>query len=237
MVMIKIDLHIHTIRSHDAVTLPEEVIEAVRRRGLDMVAITDHNHLDGALALREMAPDMIIVGEEIRTTAGELIAYFLEEWVPPGLPLQETIERLRAQNAFISVPHPFDRLRRGAMHVANPSEILDNVDALEVFNARCIFAADNDRALALARSQGLQMTAGSDAHIAWEIGRAYVEMPPPVPGSRVFSSRDEFAASLAQGRVVGRLTPPPIHFFSAWNRLLKKTIFKTASTVRSREVK
>jgi predicted metal-dependent phosphoesterase TrpH len=217
MVMIKIDLHIHTIRSHDAVTLPEEVIEAVRRRGLDMVAITDHNHLDGALALREMAPDMIIVGEEIRTTAGELIAYFLEEWVPPGLPLQETIERLRAQNAFISVPHPFDRLRRGLMCAVQPSEVLDNVDALEVFNARCVFSADNDRALTLASSQGLLMTAGSDAHIAWEIGQAYVEMPP-------FADREEFAASLAQGRVVGRLTHPAIHLTSTLSKLLTRRV-------------
>jgi predicted metal-dependent phosphoesterase TrpH len=220
--MIKLDLHVHTNYSLDASTSPEEVIETARRRGLDMVAITDHNRLDGALALKEMAPDMIIVGEEIRTTDGELIAYFLEEWVPPGLPLRETIERLRAQNAFISVPHPFDRLRRGAMRVASPSALLDYVDALEVFNARCVFPADNDLALALAESQGLLMTAGSDAHIAWEIGRAYVEMPPPAPGVKTLTCRDELAASLAQGRVVGQLTHPIIHFSSTWNKLLKR---------------
>jgi predicted metal-dependent phosphoesterase TrpH len=215
--MIKVDLHVHTVHSPDASTSLEGVIETVRRRGLDMVAITDHNSLDGALALREMAPDLVIVGEEIQTTDGELIAYFLEEWVPPELPLRETVERLRAQNAFISVPHPFDRLRHGAMLVAQPSELLENVDALEVFNARCVFADYNARALALARSQGLLMTAGSDAHIAWEIGQAYVEMPP-------FAGRDEFAASLAQGRVVGRLTHPAVHFTAALNRLLKRIL-------------
>lgn len=181
-----------------------------------MVAITDHNRLDGALALREMAPEMIIVGEEIRTAQGEVIAYFLQEQVPPRLSIEETIERLRAQNAFVSIPHPFDWARLGALCRANPS-VLKNVDALEVFNSRCLFASTNKRAQALAKSRGLLMTAGSDAHIAWEVGRAYVEVPRPAGGK--FTGRDDFAAALSAGRVVGKMTPMPIHFFSAWSKL------------------
>jgi predicted metal-dependent phosphoesterase TrpH len=212
MKLLKVDLHIHTLYSGDCGTSLEKIVEAARSRGLDKIGVTDHNRLDGALALREMAPDLVIVGEEIITTHGELIAYFLKELVPPGLSPLEAIERLRAQNAVISVSHPLDRLRREAMSAAGLALVLGRVDALEVFNSRCIFPADNAKALALARERGLLATAGSDAHTAWEIGRAYVEMPP-------FTNRDEFVASLAQGRVVGRYSLPLIHFVSTWNRL------------------
>jgi len=188
---------------------------ACRKRGLDKVAITDHNTIAGALALREMAPDLVIVGEEIKTKVGEIIAYFLEEEVPKGLPLQEAIARVRQQGGVVGVPHPLDRLRREALGRTHLLSIIEQVDLLEVFNARTIFPADNRRALELARRHGLLATAGSDAHISWEIGHAYVEMP-------AFNDKDEFLGSLAQGQIVGHLANPFIHLVSTWAKLIER---------------
>jgi len=191
------------------------VIEACRKRGLDKVAITDHNTIAGALALREMAPDLVIVGEEIKTNVGEIIAYFLEEQVPKGLPPQEAIARVRQQGGVVGVPHPWDRLRREAMGLTNLFTVIEQVDLLEVFNARTILPADNRLALELARERGLLASAGSDAHTACEIGQAYVEMP-------AFNDKEEFLRSLAQGQIVGRFTIPLIHLASTWAKLIKK---------------
>ena len=211
----KVDFHVHTCYSRDSFTSLEAVMEACRKRGLDKVAITDHNTVAGALAMREMAPDLVIVGEEIKTRVGEIMGYFLEEEVPKGLPLQEAIARVREQDGVVGVPHPLDRLRREAIGMTHLLTIIEQVDLLEVFNARTIFPADNRRALELARQHGLLATAGSDAHIAWEIGQAYVEMP-------AFNDQDEFLRSLAQGRVVGSLTNPLTHLASTWAKLIEK---------------
>ena len=210
----KVDLHVHTCYSRDSLMSLETVVVTCRRLGLDKVAITDHNTIAGALALREMAPELVVVGQEIKTPAGELIAYFLEEEIPKGLSPQETIARIRAQGGVVGVPHPLDRLRREAVRWANLMEIIDQVDALEAFNARTTFPADNRRTEDLARQRGLLVTAGSDAHAACEIGQAYVEMPP-------FNSKEQFMRSLAQGQIVGRLSPPWIHFTSVHAKLWK----------------
>jgi len=212
---VKVDLHVHTCYSKDSLTSLEAVIEACRKQGLDKVAITDHNTIAGALALREMAPDLVIVGEEIRTNVGEIIAYFVEEEVPRGLSLQKAIARVRGQGGVVGVPHPLDRLRREALGRANLLTIIEQVDLLEVFNARTVFSSNNRRALDLARERGLLASAGSDAHVACEIGHAYVEMP-------VFDDKDAFLRSLAQGQIVGRLTSPLIHLVSTWAKLIKK---------------
>jgi predicted metal-dependent phosphoesterase TrpH len=211
----KVDFHIHTCYSKDSLTSLKAVVETCRKRGLDKVAITDHNTIAGALALREMAPDLVIVGEEIKTNVGEIIAYFLEEEVPKGLRLQEAIARVREQGGVVGVPHPLDRLRREAMGLTHLLTIVGQVDLLEVFNARTVFASDNCRARDVARERGLLATAGSDAHIAWEIGHAYVEMP-------AFNDKEEFLHSLAQGQIVGQLTIPLIHLASTWAKLIKR---------------
>ncbi len=210
--MIRVDLHLHTVYSRDSLVSLEAVIETCQKRGLGAIAVTDHGTIAGALALRDISPLPVIVGEEIKTSQGELLAYFLEEGIPQGLPPQEAIDRISKQGGVIGVSHPLDRLRREAMGLSAVLEIIDQVDALEVFNARTVFAADNRRAEELAQARGLLRLAGSDAHTAGEIGRAYVEMPP-------FEDRAGFLHSLAQGRVVGRLTPFWIHFASTWAKL------------------
>jgi predicted metal-dependent phosphoesterase TrpH len=215
--MIRIDCHVHTNHSPDSLNSPQAIIEACRRRGLDKIVVADHNTITGALALHELAPDLVIVGEEIKTNHGELIAFFVEEEVPPWLPLEEAIARLRAQGAIIGVPHPVDRLRREAMGLEALLTIIDRVDFLEGFNARCVLPGDNHRALALARERDLPVTAGSDAHSPMEIGAAYVEMPP-------FTGKDDFLHSLIQARIGGHLSLPLVHFISTWAKIRKKMI-------------
>ena len=207
----RIDLHLHTDASWDSAVSPEKVIDVARRRGLSRIAVTDHNSIQGALAAQAIAPDFVIVGEEIKTTHGELIAYFVRERIPPGLSLQETIQRIREQGGVVGVSHPLDRLRREAIGREALLPILPLVDCVEGFNARVIFPSDNTLSVALAKEHGLPCTAGSDAHSALEIGRAYVEMPP-------FDGPAGFVESLRRGKIGGRLSSPCVHLISTINK-------------------
>jgi predicted metal-dependent phosphoesterase TrpH len=139
----------------------------------------------------------------------------VREEVPRGLPPTEAIARLRDQGAAISVSHPFDRLRSGAWQEADLLRILPLVDAVEIFNARCLFAGDNRRIAALARARGLAGTAGSDGHAARELGTAGVELPP-------FHDAESFKAALAAARPFGRLSPWWVHFFSTYAKWRKR---------------
>jgi predicted metal-dependent phosphoesterase TrpH len=211
----RVELHTHTCYSKDCLVRPETVIATCRSKGIDKLAVTDHNTVSGALELKRLAPELIIVGEEVMTTEGELLAFFVREWVPPGLSPQETIARLRDQGAFISVSHPYDRLRHGAWDEAALLEIIEQVEALEVFNARCMFDADNAAALALAQRHDKLKTVGSDAHTAREIGRATVEMAP-------FDSVETFGTHLASAHFRTTLSSAWIHFASTYAKWVRR---------------
>jgi predicted metal-dependent phosphoesterase TrpH len=209
------ELHAHTHASGDCLARPRDLVRVARARGLDRLALTDHNTIRGARAAYALDPALIIIGEEIMTTQGELLAYFVQDEVPPGLTPLETIIRLRAQGAAISVSHPFDRHRQGAWREADLAAILPHVDAIEVFNARCIHAADNARALAFAREHGTLGTVGSDAHSLMELGRAVLDAPPAATGA-------ELAAGWRAARAVTRLSSPAIHLTSRWAATWKR---------------
>lgn len=212
----KIDLHTHTIYSKDCLTRTIQLIERARAIGLDKVAVTEHNRLDGALAAKALAPDLVIVGEEIKTTHGEIIGYYLQEEVPRGLSPAETIARLRDQGAVITIPHPLDGLRISAMRLATVLTVIDDVDAIEVLNARCVRANDNLAALALATEHKKLITAGSDAHTLFELGRCYLEVPP------FADDAESFRAALQQARPGGEISPFWPHFASAYARWRKR---------------
>lgn len=209
------DLHCHTYRSGDCLMRPERLLAVARRRGIDRLAVTDHNNLEGALEAHSMDPDRIIVGEEIWTTQGELLGYYLTEPVPAKLSPMETIERLRAQGAVISVSHPLDPMRGGAWDEAELREILPYVDAVEVFNARGFIRAANRRAAELAREFGLPGTAGSDSHAYLEVGRTRLRLP-------AFTDAEGMRAALQEAEVLGRLSSPFVHFFSRWAAFRKR---------------
>jgi predicted metal-dependent phosphoesterase TrpH len=211
-----VELHCHTYHSTDSLVLPERLLAACRRRGLDRVAITDHNRLEGARQAAAMDPERVILGEEIMTTQGELLAFFVEDEIPSGLDPQEAIRRLRAQGAFISVSHPFDAVRHGSWDGADLRRILPLVDALEVFNARTLSDAPNRRAAALASSASLLGTSGSDAHTYAELGRAAMRLAP-------FEDAEGLRRSLASAQIVRRRSSPLVHLasrYAVWRKRL-----------------
>lgn len=175
--LITVEFHCHTIYSRDSSNRILQLVQAARDRGIDKLAITDHNTIAGALRAKEIAPELVIVGEEILTRQGELLAYFVDEEIPPRLSAHETIQRLKAQGAFIAVPHPFDRHRHGWKR-DDLLRILPQLDAIEVFNARSFRRVLNDKALAFACQQHISAIAGSDAHSVRELGFARTLLPP-----------------------------------------------------------
>jgi predicted metal-dependent phosphoesterase TrpH len=211
---VRVDLHIHTCHSVDSLMTLDEVVEAALARGLGALAITDHDAIEGALALSRTAPFPIIVGEEVDAGDGEVIGLFLQEWIPPKLGPVETIARIRAQGGLVYIPHPFDS-HRYPLPEAVLLSLLDEVDAMEVLNARVTVPAFNERAARFAQEHGIPCGAGSDAHTPGEIGRAYVEMEP-------FVDKDSFLASLARGTIGGRASEPYVHIFSTWAKIRKR---------------
>ncbi len=212
-----LDLHTHTCASKDSLTAPADLVRAARRRGLDRLAVTDHNTIAGALAAQALDPDLIIVGEEIMTTRGEILAAFVREEVPRGLSPEETIRRLREQGAFVSVSHPFDGWRSGAWRLEDLLEIAPLVDAIEVFNARCLLRSDNLKAQEFAHRHDLPGTAGSDAHAAFEVGAACLVVPP-------FEGPDGLRAVIREAKIQGRLSPFWVHFASRFARIRKTVV-------------
>ncbi|MFN2147104.1 MAG: PHP domain-containing protein [Anaerolineales bacterium] len=214
MTLLNVELHCHTYRSEDSLMLPASILRACDRRGIDRVAITDHNTIAGALEAARLAPDRVIVGEEILTTEGEILGYFMKEEIPAGLPPRAVVERLKDQGAVISVSHPFDLTRGCRWNPGTLEALLPLLDALEVFNARCWSNEPNLRASELAAKGGVWGTAGSDAHFPGEVGQAYLAMPE-------FHDAEGFRAGLAQAKVIGRRSFPMVHLLSRYAVLRK----------------
>ena len=172
-----IDLHCHTSASFDSLASPRAVVAAAARRGLTHLAITDHDTIEGALEARDAAPAglIVLVGEEIRTRDGDLIAVFLSEAVPPGLSAAESIAAIREQGGLVGIPHPFDRFR-GSISKGEAIRSLEalaaSVDWVESWNARLMFGDGNARAAELALAAGVPGVAVSDAHTTLEVGVA-----------------------------------------------------------------
>ncbi len=171
-----LDLHCHTSASFDCLSSPEAQVRAAATRGLTHLAITDHDRIDGALRARDAAPDglTVLIGEEIKTADGDLVAVFLERAVAPGRPARETIEEVRAQGGLVGIPHPFDTFRGSMLKDPRLEAIGSLVDWIEAHNARVVGGSGNERAAEFARELGLPGVAVSDAHSTLEVGVAYI---------------------------------------------------------------
>ncbi len=213
--MLRTEFHCHTSFSKDSLTPPRQLVEACRRKGIDRVIVTDHDNTRGGLAAREIDPERVIVGEEIMTTRGEILAAFVQEEVPPGLSPDETIRRLRDQGAFISVSHPFDAMRRGAWDETDLLAIMPLVDAIEVFNSRCISPAYNRQAMDFAQQHGLAGTVGSDAHAAFELGRSVLLLEP-------FADADGLRRVIRTAMPRTLASPPWFHLVSRYAKARKQ---------------
>jgi predicted metal-dependent phosphoesterase TrpH len=215
--MIRLEFHCHTIYSKDSLLAVPRLLDVCRRKGIDRLVVTDHNTIAGALRAKEMDPELVVVGEEIMTQDGELLAAFVQEQVPPGLAPLEAVKRLREQGAFISVSHPFDSFRKGGWSLPGLLEITPLVDALETFNARCILPDFNRQAQAFARQHSLAGTVGSDAHVAAEVGKATLLLPD-------FRDAEGLRMSLPEAQTRVSLSPPWIHITSRYAKWKKKRL-------------
>jgi len=208
----KADLHAHTHFSRDALTSVETFVRRYQRAGIDCVAVSDHNNIDGALAVRESAAFRVIVSEEIKSSEGEIIGLFLQETVRKGLTPEDTVRAIREQGGLVLVPHPFDRMRRSPLREEALLRIMNDVDVIEVFNSRTVFQADNEKSRRLAEEHGKPMSAATDSHTPWEIGLAYTEMPP-------FEGPGDFLIALGSGKLVGRSSFVGVHWLSTWAKI------------------
>ncbi len=196
-----VDLHCHSAASFDSLSPVSSIVRTAVQRGLTHLAITDHERLDGALEARDMAPPglEIIVGEEVRSTDGDVIGLYLTSPVPPGLSALETVAAIHEQGGLAGIPHPFDRFRAsGLAGTANEQleRLAAEIDYVEAFNARVPYAAANERAAAFARSHKLAGVAASDAHSLLEVGIAYTVLPGPISGA------DDLRAALTTASLV-----------------------------------
>jgi predicted metal-dependent phosphoesterase TrpH len=178
--LIEVDLHMHTDHSPDCATPVEVLLETARDRGLGAIAITDHNEVSGALEARRIAAEMggikVIVAEEVKTAEqGEVIGLFLEQKIPRGLTMAETISAIRAQGGLVYVPHPFDRFH-SVPDYEHLLDIVEEIDILEVFNPRVALTAFNEEAERFAHKYRIVPGAGSDSHVAQGLGSVRVRI-------------------------------------------------------------
>ncbi len=213
--MLRVEFHCHTYASKDSLTRPADLIHAARRKGLDRLVITDHNSIAGAVEAQAIDPELVIVGEEIMTTKGEILAAFVREEIPPFLSPQETIRQLKAQGAFISVSHPFDELRAGGWKQNDLLEIVPFVDAIETYNSRCMFPRFNRRAREFALKHNLAGTVGSDAHAAFEVGRSVLSLDQ-------FTGPDEMRDVIRRAKFKVKWSPWWFHLVSRYASSVKK---------------
>lgn len=211
--LLKVDFHIHTKYSKDCLTDINKLIAMARKRQIHRIAITDHNTIQGALCAQKIDREMVIVGEEIMTEKGEILAFFVQEEIPAGLSPMKTVELLHEQNAFISVSHPFDRFRH-AWDLDALRDIVPFIDAIEVFNARSSLLTMNKRALDFAALHKLAGTVGSDAHILYEVGFATLELP-------TFSNASELREVIEFARPQMRQAPFWVRFCTIYAKLWK----------------
>jgi predicted metal-dependent phosphoesterase TrpH len=206
--LIDVDLHMHTDHSSDCATPVEVLLASAREQGLGAIAVTDHNEISGAFEARAQATrsgsrggrgsDLkVIVGEEVKTASeGEVIGLFLKEKIPRGLTLKETIAEIKRQGGIVYVPHPFDRMH-SVPDYENLLKVLDEVDAIEVFNPRVAIGAFNDEAERFAAKYRVIAGAGSDSHVAQGLGSVRIRM-------RDFDGPQEFMQSLRDAEIITR---------------------------------
>ncbi|HDR72389.1 MAG TPA: PHP domain-containing protein [Methanoculleus sp.] len=167
--MLRCDLHVHTCFSRDGESSVEEVLRMAKNAGLDAIAITDHDTVDGVRYAQTLETDIIVLpGIEISTRQGHLIALGVSEVIPAGLDFSETVALARERGAVLVLPHPYHKWRHGAG--LRLRSAIDEVDAVETFNSRYITGGANRKAAREAQKHGKPGVGGSDAHHARYVG-------------------------------------------------------------------
>jgi len=210
--LLKADFHIHTSHSFDCDTSPEDIIGRCLETGISCIAVADHGTAEGGLITQSLAPFPVIVAEEILTPDGEIMGMFLKETIPTRIPIEQAIARIREQEALVCLPHPFDPFRGIKLNSAQLDDLAGQIDVIEVFNARSPFSRTFTKARAFTQKHGIPEIAGSDAHVAGEIGDTYVEMPE-------FNGKDDFLEALKESTIHQHQASPLVHLNSTWVKL------------------
>jgi len=214
--LLRLDLHLHTFGSWDCLSDPERVLERARERGLDRIAITDHDRLHVALEMADRHPERIIPGEEVRTAEGiDVIGLYLSEEIPRGTSARDVCRRVREQGGILYLPHPYAPGKGGSGRLAE--ELAPLVDVVEVFNGRLHPRGRNEPARDLADRHGRLPGVGSDAHTIGEVGRAWIEVPAHENDPQALR-----AALAEHRRVEGREASRMVHVASTWAKVRKK---------------
>jgi predicted metal-dependent phosphoesterase TrpH len=171
---VRVDLHLHSHYSHDGQSTLQQLIDRCAECGLDRIALTDHNTVEGALALAEIAPNLAIVGEEAKTREGEVIGLFITRRIPPYMRAEDVMDMIHEMGGLTYVPHPLDR-HRSNFSADRMVELANRIDIIETYNAWCE-PAENQAAARLAAELEKVTATGSDAHAASELGRSWMEI-------------------------------------------------------------
>jgi len=219
--MLRAELHCHSEFSRDADTALDQLITLCKERQIDVIALTDHNEIAGAVRLKQLAPKWlkVIVAEEIASAEGDIIGLFLQEKIPARLSVAGTIAAIRAQGGLVLIPHPFDRIRHEAVGLKVVEEIKDQIDFIEIFNSRCLIHGDNQRAKQYATAHNIPAFVGSDAHTRSEYGRSVNVIEP-------FKTPAEFKANLEKATFVTRYASPFVHAKTKLVKIKKRKLVK-----------
>jgi predicted metal-dependent phosphoesterase TrpH len=211
--VLSVELHTHSEHSYDGRDSVDLLLEQAAAVGLDAIAITDHDEIDGSLEAVSRAPDyglVAIPGMEVTSEAGHVLALGVSEAVPAGLSFADTLAAIADQGGVSVVPHPFQESRSGVL--ANISkDQLARADAIEIYNSRLLTGRSNRQAARFARRRSLPTTAGSDAHISEMVGQAVTRVDAAEP------TAEAILEAIREGRttVEGKRTPWHISFRQA----------------------
>ena len=229
------DFHIHNRFSRDSILSEDKFIRVALERGLTHVAVTNHNNVEGAIAVRDRAAALgvddqlkVILGEEVSTSDGEVVGIFLERTIPRGLTAEQTADEIHAQGGLVSIPHPFDPLR--ASHIRRlPLEALaaaGKIDMIEVFNSRVTFSRHNQQAADFASRHGIPGIACSDSHSAFEVAMSFNALP-------AFATAEELRQGLGENEWHGTRSTVLIHLttrYAVWSNFVRHWLGRDTAT-------
>jgi hypothetical protein len=218
----KCDLHVHSYASYDSISSPKSIIKEAVKKGINCLAITDHGEVKAYNELKRIADReniLIVKGIEVKSKKGDIIGLNIKERIPEGLSVQETIKRIKKQEGFIVIPHPFFKYYKFQENLKN---ILDKIDAIEILNS-AISEKANKEAFKFVRDNNFPFTAGSDAHSSFFVGRTYLEVPGDNLSIKEIFNLIKTRNVKAKGRELGffeviqdRLTRNSIKFLNLW---------------------
>jgi hypothetical protein len=212
--LLKADFHIHTKYSMDCQTEPKEIVKRCQILGINCIAISDHDAIEGALKTQEIAPFKVIVAEEVLTHNGEVMGMFLKKHIASGISIEKAIAAIKEQGGLVAIPHPFDPIRGLRLKAEEFDKLAPQIDIIEIFNARCPFGKADAKAREYAKNYNIPGIAGSDAHKTSEIGNVFVTLPE-------FKSPEEFLSKLNEAGIQGKRSSPFVHLYTTLAKIKK----------------